>query len=100
MNNQVVGYTLPFTDLDALATSTFEAKLPEIMARAVSRRVIKKGAIYLAKDQMQAAPLASLGMDAVGSRGKRQSLPIRGVGVCCRERSKCCAWNYLPGCIA
>ena len=66
INNQVAGYTLPFTDLDALATTTYEAKLPEVMARAVSRRVIKKGAVYLAKDQMQAAPLASLGMDAVG----------------------------------
>ena len=64
---QVVGYTLPLADLDALATQTFEAKLPEIMGRAISRRVVKKGAVYLAKDQLQAsAPLASLGMDAVG----------------------------------
>ena len=66
VNHQVAGYTLPFADLDALATSTYEAKLPEVMARAVSRRVIKKGAVYLAKDQLHAAPLASLGMDAVG----------------------------------
>ncbi len=67
VGNQVAGYTLPLTDLDALATKTYEAKLPHIMARAVARRVIKKSAVYLAKDQLQAnAPLASLGMDAVG----------------------------------
>lgn len=67
LGNQVAGFTLPLADLDALATSTYEAKLPEVMARAVSRRVMKKGAVYLAKDQLQAsAPLASLGMDAVG----------------------------------
>jgi hypothetical protein len=53
--------------LSELATRTYEAKRPEVMARAISRRVVKKGAVYLAKDQLQAsAPLASLGMDAVG----------------------------------
>jgi hypothetical protein len=67
VGNQVAGFTLPLADLSDLATRTYEAKLPEIMARAVSRRVVKKGAVYLAKDQLQAsAPLASLGMDAVG----------------------------------
>lgn len=64
---QAVGYTLPVTDLHQLASQTFDAKLPHIMARAISRRVIKKGAIYLAKDQLNAAaPLASIAMDAAG----------------------------------
>lgn len=67
LGNQIAGFTLPLTDLDDLATRTYEAKLPEVMGRAISRRVVKKGAVYFAKDQLQAsAPLASLGMDAVG----------------------------------
>ncbi len=67
VNQQLAGFTLPLTDIEDLAVRTYEAKLPEVMARAVSRRVIKKGAVYLAKDQLQAsAPLASIGMDAVG----------------------------------
>lgn len=67
VGNQLAGFTLPLADLNDLAVKTYEAKLPEIMARAVARRVVKKGAVYFAKDQLQAsAPLASLGMDAVG----------------------------------
>lgn len=67
IGDQVAGFTLPLADLNDLAVRTYEAKLPEVMARAVARRVVKKGAVYLAKDQLQAsAPLASLGMDAVG----------------------------------
>ncbi|MCC6509131.1 MAG: hypothetical protein IT423_08495, partial [Pirellulaceae bacterium] len=84
---QVAGYTLPLADLDALARSTFEARLPEIMARAVSRRVIKKGAVYLAKDQLEAsAPLASLGMDAMGVAWEAaESADTRGWGLLPRE---------------
>ena len=66
VGQQVAGFTLPLADLDHLAHQTYDAKLPEVMARAVSRRVIKKSAVYIAKDQLHAAPLASLGMDAVG----------------------------------
>jgi hypothetical protein len=58
--------TLPLTDLHALAHQTFNAKLPDIMARSVARRVIKKGAVYMAKDQLNAAPIASLAMDGLG----------------------------------
>jgi len=61
-----VSTTLPLTDLHSLAEQTFNAKLPEIMARAVARRVIKKGAVYVAKDQLNAAPIASLAMDGLG----------------------------------
>ncbi|MFO1063746.1 MAG: hypothetical protein U0892_07760 [Pirellulales bacterium] len=67
VDDQHAGFTLPLTDLAMLAEQTYEAKLPEIMARAVARRVVKKGAVYVAKDQLQAsAPLASLAMDAAG----------------------------------
>ncbi len=67
LNGQVAGFTQPLTDVHLLATQTFDAKVPEIMARAVARRVIKKSALYVAKDQLNAsAPLASLAMDAAG----------------------------------
>ncbi len=67
VNGQPCATTQTLTDLDYLATQTFNAKLPEIMARAVARRVIKKGAVYVAKDQLNAsAPLASLAMDGLG----------------------------------
>lgn len=59
--------TLTLTDLHSLATQTFQAKLPDVMARAVARRIVKKGAVYVAKDQLDAsAPLASLAMDGLG----------------------------------
>ncbi len=67
VDGQTMGYTQPLTDVQLLAAQTFEAKVPEIMARAVARRVVKKSAIYVAKDQLNAsAPLASLAMDAAG----------------------------------
>jgi uncharacterized protein len=62
-----IGTTMTLTDLNYLATQTFNSKLPDIMARAVARRVVKKGAVYVAKDQLNAsAPLASLAMDGLG----------------------------------
>ncbi len=59
--------TVPITDLHLLASQTHEANLPDLMARTVARRVIKKGAVYAAKDHLQAsAPLTSLAFDAAG----------------------------------
>lgn len=59
--------TLPITDLHHLALSSYEAKRTEVIARAVARRVIKKGAVYAAKDHLDASSdIASLAMDAAG----------------------------------
>lgn len=59
--------TLPLTDLHLLASDSYATQLPQVMARAVARRVLKKGAIYAAKDQLEASSdLASLAMDAAG----------------------------------
>ncbi len=67
VNDIPISKTQPLTDLHMLAQQTFSAKLPDIMARAVARRVIKKGAVYVAKDQLNAsAPIASLAMDGLG----------------------------------
>ena len=67
VNGQPVATTLPITDVYQLASETYAAKLPEIMARTVARRVIKKGAVLAAKDQLEVnSSIASLAMDAAG----------------------------------
>ncbi len=67
VDGEPVSTTLPITDVYDLACETYAAKLPEIMARTVARRVIKKGAVVAAKDQLQVnSSLASLAMDAAG----------------------------------
>ncbi len=67
IDGRPVAATLPISDLHKLATETYEAKLPEIMARTVARRVIKKGAVYAAKEQLEVnSSIASLAMDAAG----------------------------------
>jgi hypothetical protein len=67
VNGVAVATTLPITDLHQLATETYAYKLPEVMARTVARRIVKKGAVYAAKDQLEASStIASLAMDAAG----------------------------------
>ena len=67
INGQARTTTLPITDLHQLAVSSYEAKRTEVIARAVARRVIKKGAVYAAKDHFEASSdIASLAMDAAG----------------------------------
>lgn len=67
VNGRPVSTTLPITDVHQLATQTYAAKLPDVMARAVARRIVKKGAVVAAKDQLDVhSSLASLAMDAAG----------------------------------
>lgn len=67
VNGQPISTTLPITDVHHLATESYAAKLPELMARTVARRVIKKGAVLAAKDQLAvSSSMASLAMDAAG----------------------------------
>ncbi len=62
-----VSTTVPLTDLQQLASDSYAAKLPDLMARTVARRVIKKGAVYAAKDQLEvSSPLTSIALDAAG----------------------------------
>ncbi len=62
-----VATTMPVTDLHQLATQSFAEKESEVIARAVARRVIKKGAVYAAKDSLAVtSDLASIAMDAAG----------------------------------
>ena len=66
VNGQPTATTLPLTDLDVIARQTFEARLPQLMARTVARRIVKKGAVYTAKSQLQVNPLVSVAFDAAG----------------------------------
>ncbi|MCA9129503.1 MAG: hypothetical protein KDB22_20595 [Planctomycetales bacterium] len=59
--------TLPMTDLQELAQRTAEIHQPKVLARAVARRIVKKGAVYSAKDHFNAdSALTSLAFDAAG----------------------------------
>lgn len=67
VNGVPVATTFTITDVHQLASDSYAAKLPEVMARTVARRVVKKGAIYAAKDQLNLGPSwTSLAMDAAG----------------------------------
>ncbi len=58
--------TLPITDIHQLATQSYATQAPIVMARTVARRILKKGAVVAAKDQLQATELGALAMDAAG----------------------------------
>ncbi len=62
-----VGATETITDVGQLAVQQNEAVYSHIVARAVARRVIKKAAVYAAKDQMDSSnPWADLALTAAG----------------------------------
>ncbi|MDA1164449.1 MAG: hypothetical protein O3B13_15255, partial [Planctomycetota bacterium] len=63
----ISGVTRTITDVGQLAVDQYAAIFPRVMARAVVRRVVKKGAIYATKAAANIDdPLASFAMDAVG----------------------------------
>jgi hypothetical protein len=67
VDGRPVGRSETICDIADLAYRQEEAELPQIMGRAVARRVLKKSAIYATKDMVEADhPLADLGLSAVG----------------------------------
>lgn len=61
------GVTQTITDVGQLAVDQYDAIFPQVMARAVVRRVVKKGAVYATKDAANIDdPLASFALDAAG----------------------------------
>jgi len=61
------GVTKTITDVSQLAVDQYEAIFPQVMARAVIRRVVKKGAVYATKDAANIDdPLTSFALDAAG----------------------------------
>lgn len=86
VDGRPVSTTMPLTNLNELAINTFAAKKQEVVARAVVRRIVKKGAIYAAKDQMDvSSDIASLAMDAAGVLWEAS------------ESADTRAWGLLPG---
>jgi len=66
VNGQPFSTTLPITDLEQLARETYAVQLPNLIARTVARRIVKKGAVYAAKSQMKANAAASMALDVAG----------------------------------
>ena len=63
---QPVGVTQTITDVAQLALDHDVAARDHTIARAVVRRVLKKAAIYKAKDQLASAPWSAFALDASG----------------------------------
>ena len=80
------GHTETVTDVTQMALLQHEAVLPQIMARAVIRRVVKKGMIYGAKE--------ALGVE----RGSLESLPFELLGIAweATENADTRCWGLLP----
>lgn len=62
------GTTATITDVGLMAAEQCEASLPETVARAVVRRVVKKGIVYGAKEALKTdkTQVASLALDLAG----------------------------------
>lgn len=68
VDRQHVGETATITNIAQMATEQYEAVYPEVIARAVVRRVVKKGVIYGTKTAMNIDrnSLWDIGLDVVG----------------------------------
>ena len=67
VNGVPTSTTLPMGDLHALAEEALATKRHEIIVRSAARRIIKKGAVYAAKDELNVnSDIASLALDAAG----------------------------------
>ncbi len=86
VNGQSAGQTETITDVSQMALSQFEATYPHLMARAVVRRVVKKGVVYGTKE--------ALGVN----KGSLESLPFDAAGVVweAMERADTRCWGLLP----
>ena len=78
------GQTETLTDIGRMAEEQFEAIKPQIIARAVVRRTLKKGILYGSKEALDANPWVGLAMDAGAM--VLQSL----------ETADTRSWNLLP----
>lgn len=68
VDGQPRGTTETITDVGRIAVQQAEAVAPEVLGRAIARRVVKKGAIYATKEAVNRSgnPLAEFGLDVVG----------------------------------
>ncbi|RLS52358.1 MAG: hypothetical protein DWH91_16890 [Planctomycetota bacterium] len=68
LDGQSEGSTTTLVDVGQLAVSHYEAHYHEVIARAVARRAIKKGAVYIAKESLHAEsnPVADIALTLGG----------------------------------
>ena len=78
------GQTETLTDIGRMAEEQFEAVKPQIVARAVVRRTLKKGILYGTKEAVDANPWIGLAMDVGGMIWESM------------ETADTRCWNLLP----
>ena len=68
IDGKPAGTTETITDVGQLALQQYEAVYPQVIGRAVARRVVKKGIIYAGKEivKVEKSSLANLAIDAAG----------------------------------
>lgn len=84
--NGVLGHTETITDVGRLAEQQFAENRPKIVARAVARRVVKKGAVVAMKKE--------LGTDRNGLADI--ALTVGGVAWEATEKADLRSWDLLP----
>lgn len=86
IDGRVAGHTATLVDIGTMASRQQEARYPEIVGRAVARRVLKKGAIYAVKEGVQAAPYSPMSL----------ALNVAGIAWEASERADLRCWSLLP----
>lgn len=68
VDGRPAGFTATITDVTRIAIQQHEAVYPQIVARAVARRALKKGVFYAGKEMLGVSnhSLINLGMDVAG----------------------------------
>ncbi len=84
VNGKRAGETETITDIGRMAEEQFEAVEPQIIAKAIIRRAVKKGILYGAKEFSDANPWIGLAMD------------IGGIIWEASETADTRCWNLLP----
>jgi hypothetical protein len=86
IDGKPAGPTATIVDVGQMALLQQEARYPEIIGRAVARRVLKKGAIYAVKEGVDATPwsAASIALNVVGIAWEAS------------ERADLRCWGLLP----
>lgn len=85
LNGRSIGRTETITDVGKLANEQFEANRDAIIARAIMRRIVKKGTVYTAKEMIEVNPWISFAMD------------LGGIAWEATESADTRCWALLPG---
>jgi hypothetical protein len=86
VNGHPVGLTETVTDVGKLAVQQYEAIFPQVVARAIVRRIVKKGVIYGAKE------LTGVDRGSLGS----VAFDLAGIAWEATESADTRSWGLLP----